>query len=97
VSGPDGGAGELPAGLHLVRTTAELDETSVPPGLLATHRVATGVWGRIVVRSGSLHLVFEDEASVTPLAAGDRAVLAPGRPHHVELVGPVRFVVEFHR
>ncbi len=89
---------ELPAGAQLTRTTAEFDERSVPQGLLRAHRVADGVWGRLVVTSGSLRFVFEDDqAEPTTVAAGGTQVIPPARPHHVELTGPVTFHVEFHR
>lgn len=87
-----------PDGLRMVRTTPEFDEHTVPTALLRAHRVAPEVWGRLVVRSGSLRFVFEDrpdEPSV--LVAGDRQTIPPGVPHHVELIGPVGFMVEFHR
>lgn len=87
---------ELPEGSRLVRTTPEFDEASTPAGLLRAHRVADGVWGRLVVRSGSLAFVFEDDAESITLRDSDAVVIPPGRPHHVELTGPVRFVVEFH-
>jgi hypothetical protein len=42
--------------------------------------------------------VFEDAPSnVRRLAAGDRQVIPPQRPHHVHPVGAVKFCVEFHR
>lgn len=107
---------ELPAGLQLSRRTPEFTERTVPAGLLAAHRVADGVWGRLVVQSGQLAFVFEAPGSMPidtsnadetacgevsgsrrVLRAGDHQVIPPGRPHHVELVGPVGFHVEFHR
>jgi tellurite resistance-related uncharacterized protein len=90
---------DLPTDVELARTTAELDETTVPDGLLRSHRIAADVWGRLVVRSGSVRFVFEHGGLGTPvtLVAGDRQVIPPDRPHHLEIVGPVRFVVEFHR
>lgn len=89
---------ELPGCTRLVRTTPEFDRESVPDGLLRAHRVADGVWGRLLVRSGSLRFVFEDD-SEHPVTIGEDAVqvIPPGRPHHLELDVPVRFVVEFHR
>ncbi len=88
----------LPDGLELVRTTATFDETSVPAGLLAAHRVADGVWGRLVVLDGALRFVFEDDPDgATTVSSGHHQVIPPGRPHHLELDGPVRFHVEFHR
>lgn len=89
---------ELPAGLRSVRTTPEFDESSTPDGLRAAHRVAAGVWGRLVVRSGELGFVFDDlPDDERRVAAGEHQVIPPERPHHVVIDGPVRFVVEFHR
>lgn len=88
----------LPSDVRLVRTTPELDEASVPPGLLGAHRVAEGVWGRLVVRSGSLRFVFDDDPhGARSVAAGGHVVIPPRRVHHLEIDQPVTFVVEFHR
>lgn len=87
----------IPAGHVLARCTPEFDESSIPAGLLAVHRVAAGVWGRLVVRSGSIGFRFEDGGGVRTIAAGDVQVIPPERPHRVVVTGPVRFVVEFHR
>lgn len=90
--------GELPAGLELARTTDEFTQDTVPAGLLRAHRVADGVWGRLMVREGSVGFVFEDVADLPlDLDAGDMVVIPPGRAHHVVPHGHVRFVVEFHR
>lgn len=88
----------LPAGVELVRTTPVFDQSTVPDGLLAAHRVADGVWGRLVVRSGSLRFVFEDDAGDgRELTAGESTAIPPARPHHLVVEGPVTFLVEFHR
>ena len=89
----------VPADAVLVRTTSEFDETTAPQGLLRAHHLAADVWGVVEVRAGALRFVFEDardDAAVT-VSAGDRQVIPPATPHHIEFVGPVRFVIEFHR
>ncbi len=86
----------LPHGLELDRTTDEFDERTVPTGLLRDHRVATGVWGRLVVRSGALRFGFGDDDEFV-VSAGASVVIPPDRVHHVAVDGPVRFAVEFHR
>jgi tellurite resistance-related uncharacterized protein len=89
---------DLPDEAEFVRVTPDYDEHSVPAGLLAAHRVADGVWGRLVVRDGSIVIVFEDDPEWRySIAAGSSQVLPPGARHHVEIVGPVQFAVEFHR
>lgn len=90
---------QLPAGLELTRTTPTFDQHTVPAGLLNTHRVADGVWGRLVVHTGRLNFYFEDDPDNYPLPvdAGGYVVITPTRPHHLELVGPATFAVEFYR
>jgi tellurite resistance-related uncharacterized protein len=90
---------ELPEGLEHVRTTKLFDRETVPPGLLATHRIASGVWGRLVVHSGSITFRFEDRPEEAHLVGpGEHFVIPPNRPHHVELGSePVEFAIEFHR
>ncbi len=88
----------LPAGLELARTTDVFDNNTVPAGLLRAHRVASGIWARLVVRTGNVGFVFEDEPDEPMnIAAGENVVIPPARPHHVELEGPATFVIEFHR
>jgi tellurite resistance-related uncharacterized protein len=89
---------ELPEGLQLARTTDVFTPETVPPGLLRAHRVADGVWGRLVVHSGTVTFVFEDQPHQPIVAgSGDRIVIPPGRFHHVELSDTASFAVEFHR
>jgi len=95
---PSDGGG-LPPGLEHVRTTDVFDEHSAPGGLRRAHRVADGVWARLVVHSGALSFVFEDEPDRSvPVTAGGAVVIPPARQHHVDFdQGPVTFAIEFHR
>lgn len=87
----------LPPDLRLVRTTKEFDETSLPSGLRASHKVARGVWGNVVVRSGSVDFVFDDDpATHRTLESGATQPIPPERVHHLIVTGPVRLVVEFY-
>ena len=89
---------ELPTGLTLQRTTPTFDEDSTPAGLRRAHQVAEGVWGRLLVESGSLGFVFEDAPDVVRVIdSGDEQVIPPAALHHVVLDGSVRFAVEFYR
>ena len=91
--------GELPSGLELVRTTDEFTAETVPAGLLRAHRVASGSWGRLVVRGGSVRFVWEEPGAGDPLelVEGDSVVIPPDTPHRVEPGDDARFVVEFRR
>jgi tellurite resistance-related uncharacterized protein len=89
---------EVPPGFELARTTATFDNGTVPAGLLAAHRVADGVWGRLVVRSGRVTFVFDDDPDhPIVVAEGSGVAIPPGRAHHLELTEPATFAVEFYR
>ncbi len=88
----------LPTGLKPIRTTDTFDNDTVPAGLLRAHRVADGVWGRLVVHTGTVIFIFDDEPE-HPIAvsAGGSVAIPPARQHHLELHEPASFAVEFHR
>ena len=89
---------QLPEGLEHVRTTEVFDTVTVPAGLLRAHRVADGVWGRLVVHTGTVTFVFDDEPDHRITArVGDPVAIPPARQHHLELDEPATFAVEFHR
>ncbi len=89
---------QIPPGYELTRTTPTFTNDTVPAGLLTAHRVADGVWGRLVVRTGSLHFVFEDRPDASlPVGAGGYVDIPPARPHHLELDEPASFAVEFYK
>ena len=88
----------LPVGLEHVCTTDTFDQDHDPAGLRRAHRVAAGVWARLVVHSGALTFVFEDDPDRhIDVVAGASQLIPPGRLHHVDIVGPVTFALEFHR
>ena len=88
----------IPAGFELTRTTETFDHETVPAGLLRAHRVADGVWGRLVVHAGTVTFVFEDDSANTHvLGAGESIVIPPARLHHVEPSPSAKFAVEFYR
>jgi hemoglobin len=93
-----GPGGALPGGLERVRSTPVFTEHTIPPGLLRRHRTAPGTWGLIRVLEGRLLYRVLDppgERVLDPSRAP--GVVAPGVPHEVAPLGPVRFLVEFHR
>ena len=89
---------DLPDGFEHVRTTDTFDQDHHPAGLRRAHRIADGVWARLVVRTGALTFVFEDDPGrAIDVAAGTSQVIPPGRLHRVDTAGPVTFELEFHR
>jgi tellurite resistance-related uncharacterized protein len=87
----------LPAGVELVRTTAELTRDTVPAGLLREHRLATGVWGRLRVIDGTVTFVLEASGESRLVGAGEVQVIEPEVAHHVEPGPGSVFVVELYR
>ena len=89
---------ELPQNLRVVRVTETWDERTVPAGLLTAHRVAAGTWGRLRVEQGRLRLRLRTSPPLDLLVRPDHPQpLPPEVEHQVELVGEVRFCVEFLR
>ncbi|WP_432559001.1 DUF1971 domain-containing protein [Granulicoccus sp. GXG6511] len=89
---------KLPDDVVLARVTDDWTPETAPVGLGRAHRVAEGVWGRLVVREGSVNFIFEDAPDdVITVRAGEGQVIPPQRPHHVEFAGPATFAVEFYR
>ena len=90
--------GLLPSGLAIQRTTDTFTRSSVPAGLLRAHRVARGVWGRLVVLEGRLRFVWEEPGAdeSLDLVEGDSVVIPPDTLHRVEPGQRCRFAVEFH-
>ena len=89
---------EWPEGFAAYRRTPEFDENSVPAGLKRNHNTRRGVWARIHVLAGELRYhVGEPVSNSFPVTTGPGAVIVPEVPHRVEIVGAVRFFVEFWR
>ncbi len=62
------------------------------------YRVADGVWGNLVVHTGTVTFVFDDEPDrPITVGAGDTVAIPPARQHHLELDETATFAVEFHR
>ncbi len=77
----------MPPDMELVRTTPLFDPETVPKAILGSHQVATGVWGRLVCRSGRVGFAFEEpEKSTGPAEPGESGESAePTEPEVFEL------------
>lgn len=91
----------LPDDAMSYKRTASFTENSVPAALLGKHSTKAGAWGLIHVELGQLRYLVTDprrepsEHILTPDTAP--GVVEPTIVHHVELLGPVQFYVEFLR
>lgn len=87
---------EFPECLHLVRSSPEWNEHTIPPGLLRAHHLASGTWGRVVVREGRLRFVASTEPPIdVVLEVGSSQAIPPDLEHHVTPIGTVRFIIDF--
>ncbi|MEM9177761.1 MAG: DUF1971 domain-containing protein [Myxococcota bacterium] len=88
----------LPDAAQAYKRTPEFTETTVPAGLERRHDTKAGVWGRIRVLEGRLrYRILEPDVEEHVLEPGLDGIVEPQVPHHLEMLGPVRFFVEFLR
>lgn len=90
-----------PANLQAYRTTPRFTAQTVPGALTRSHHTKEGVWGRIEVLDGTLHLTRFDEsgqvATEEAIPAGDHRFVHPQEPHSVALNDNTAFQVTFLR
>jgi tellurite resistance-related uncharacterized protein len=87
----------LPEGAVKAGSTKLMNQETVVPGILKKHLAPKGKWGYLVVESGSLEYVWEDDAdNVLDADPGHPIVIFPERFHHVVITGAVEFRVEFY-
>lgn len=88
----------FPEGLEKYAETPEFTETTVPTKITTVHDTKAGVWGKLVVLEGALdYVVIGPPPSRERIDAGNFGVIEPTVAHRVEVLGPVRFKVEFWR
>lgn len=87
----------LPPGVTPYHRTPDFNETGIPRALQDDHATKAGVWGRVVVDSGTLLLTFAATGEEVTLRPGDTGIIAPEERHRVRAEGRVVFHVEFCR
>ena len=88
----------IPDGHEKYFESEEFTEATVPEKLLTRHDTKPGVWARIVVLDGSLEYVVPGAPERSRrLDTGDVGIIRPTEAHRVELIGMVRFKLEFYR
>ncbi len=87
---------ELPAGLCVVRSSAQWSNESIPPALLRSHRLPHGTWGWLQVREGELRFTMNVQPVFSrDVSAGYCQAIPPGVNHYVEAKGHVLFTLSF--
>ncbi len=88
----------LPPAAREYKRTAEFDAISLPAGLRKSHTLKAGVWAEIVVTSGRVLYVLEDDGDLgIVLRPGLAGTVGPERPHHVEPEADAQMFVRFLR
>ena len=89
----------LPDTVSPYRTIGPFTEDTLPVGLLKEHSTKAGVWGLLEVAEGQIRYIVTEEGHEAShlLTKGRPGVIVPQQNHHLELVGPVRFQITFHK
>ncbi|MCW2404593.1 tellurite resistance-related uncharacterized protein [Sphingobium sp. B1D7B] len=92
---------ELPFNVASYQRTPTFSEETIPDGLRKDHSTKDGTWGLVHVEEGELLFVVTDprRPSIRRVltAAKGPGLVEPTLLHHIELLGPVRFYVEFFK
>lgn len=90
--------GALPAAVKPYFTAGPFDETGLPAGLRETHRLKPGVWGLLELTAGDVMFCWDDGGGGQHLlSAPAQMAIPPETPHHLDVTGPLRLTVTFHR
>lgn len=86
----------LPKDAKFAASTPVLTEKTIPAPILKKHMAPHGKCGYLLVTKGSLQFVQEDSGETFDADPEHPIVIFPERYHHVKLVGPVEFRIEFY-
>lgn len=79
------------------RRIGPFDADTIPAGLRRRHDLKPGAWGVLHILSGGLRFCWDDEqGGCRMLSAGERMLIPPAVPHHLETSGPVTITIAFH-
>ncbi len=88
----------LPSGVAYYARSAEFSDQSIPENLLDSHRTKTMTWANIVVTQGRiLYRILEPQIEEHQLSPNRTGVVEPQVPHELEVMGDVRFHLDFYR
>ncbi len=89
---------EIPSSAKKYGESPEFTEITVPAKLTSLHDTKAGVWGQLQILSGSLKFIIPGPPLQTSiLESGQAGIIRPLELHRVEMIGPVRFKIEFYK
>lgn len=77
--------------------TPVMNEKNVFPDILKEHMTPKDKWAVLVVEEGSLEFQWKGDESILIGDIDNPIIIEPERVHHVILIGPVKFKVEFYK
>ena len=87
----------LPSGVAYYARSPEFSDQSIPENLLDSHRTKTMTWANIVVTQGRiLYRILEPQIEEHELSPDRTGVVEPQVPHELEVMGDVRFHLDFY-
>lgn len=87
---------ELPERAHFVKKSILWDEVTIPAAFKRPHHLGEGMWGVIRVDQGELSLTMRGEVAVnTVVGSGSSHGVPPGLDHSIDVLGPVRFSLDY--
>jgi tellurite resistance-related uncharacterized protein len=87
---------KLPKNVKPYKRTPIFTHENVPQGLLKNHSTKQDVWGLINITQGKLEYTIGTDDTYL-LEQGTEGVIEPEVIHHIKLIGPVTFFVEFFK
>ncbi|TDJ09434.1 MAG: DUF1971 domain-containing protein [Deltaproteobacteria bacterium] len=86
---------ELPEDVNSYKKSNVFSQDDIPAGLLKNHQTKEKTWGMIRVLEGEIMYVIGEEE--IRLSLDRPGIIEPQVHHHVKVMGPVKFFVEFFK
>jgi len=88
----------LPEGLIKYSESPKFDQDTLPEALQKEHKTKPNVWAKAVISEGAINYVLENKPEdILTFSAGEFVIIEPEEAHHVEVIGPVKFHLEFYK
>jgi len=79
------------------KKTPIFNAKNVPKTILEKHNTAEGVWGKLVIVSGTLKFVDLETDEVFILNEGEFKIIEPTKWHKLILIDDPQFYIEFYK
>ena len=87
---------KMPKGLKSHKSTPVFTEATIPKGLLNRHNTKEGVWGRLIVLSGTITFVDLTNSRQIEASPERPVTIVPQAWHHLKVTGEVELKIDFY-